>query len=66
MDRIYLDHNGHIWYALLTEKGQSSNQRLFASDREEKDFLDFLGDNPANYSVHFLQQLYGEYKRMLS
>jgi hypothetical protein len=63
MDRIYLDRNGHVWYATLNENGQSSNQRLFLSDAEEKNFLEFLGDAPTNYSIDYLQKLYGEFKR---
>jgi hypothetical protein len=65
MDRLYLDRSGHLWYAILNENGQSSNQRLFSDNSEEKRFLDFLGDSPTNYSLQFLQQLYGEYKRTL-
>ena len=63
MDRVYLDRNGHVWYATLHENGQNSNQRLFASDAEEIRFLDFLADSPTNYTVDYLQKLYGEFKR---
>ena len=66
MDRIYLDRRGHVWYATLNENGQSSNQRLFASDKEEKDFLEYLEESPANFTVQYLQRLYNEYKKMLS
>ena len=66
MDRIYLDRSGHVWYATLNENGQSSNQRLFASDKEEKDFLEYLEESPANFTVQYLQRLYNEYKKMLS
>ena len=62
MDRIYLDHQGHVWYCSLNENGKSTNQRLFASDTEEKNFLDYLEESPANFGVQELQKLYNEYK----
>ena len=62
MDRIYLDYQGHVWYCSLNENGQSINQRLFASDAEEKNFLNYLEESPTNFGVHELQKLYNEYK----
>lgn len=66
MDRVYLDKAGHIRYAILNEMGQSSNRRLFSDNDEERRFLEFLNDNPNNYSISYLQQLYGEYKHIMN
>ena len=65
MDRIYQDDNGHVWYAVLSENGRNSSRRIFSDNGEEQRFLAYLGDNPANYSIHVLNQLYCDYKRML-
>ena len=62
MDRVYVDSNGHVWYATLNENGKSTNQRIFANDEEEKMFLHYLRVSPASYSIHALQLLYNEYK----
>jgi len=66
MDRVYLDKAGHVWYCSLNENGQSSNRRVFSDNEEERRFLEFLNDSPGNYSIQFLQQLYGEYKRSIA
>jgi hypothetical protein len=66
MDRVYFDNSGRLCYCTLNENGTNSNQRVFASDAEEKRFLDYLGEDATKHDIRFLQRLYNEYKKMLS
>jgi hypothetical protein len=58
MESLFKDKAGHLFYAMLTEQGQNSCQRLVSDDAQERAFLIYLDDEPTAYSLFELNRFY--------